>query len=267
MADSVYISKNLSEEQLRFMQELDAHEVLYFQMKDIEAQLDYHTRHLNEVLENLVDKRLLQRIEKGKYARADFNDLNALACFLAGNGTIAYWSALHYHGLTERFPNTTFIKTSRRKQDTILLGSKVKYVSVLSIRSKTGRESVGFGQRSFEVTDVEMTLVDCMDQLRYAGDWPDLLRAIDTAKINSNKLIEYCTVYKNTALIKRMGYLCELYDKTETQGFIKWARKQVNTKYNLVYAQGREEGEFNAQWKLRLNIPEEVLREAAKSEY
>ena len=40
MADSVYISKNLSTEQLRFMKLMDEYELLYFNMQEVEETMN-----------------------------------------------------------------------------------------------------------------------------------------------------------------------------------------------------------------------------------
>lgn len=73
---------------------------------------------------------MLNRIERGVYAKSNYNNINVLATYMSPNSTIAYWSALHHHGLTERFPNTMFVKTTQRKRDMQILGSGVKFVSI-----------------------------------------------------------------------------------------------------------------------------------------
>src|SRR5690625_1420237 len=90
MADSVYISKNLDGEQLQFMQLLQEQELLYFDMYQIEKILNHHFDNLNEVLENLVDKAMLVRLERGKYALPNYQNINALATFISKNSCIAY---------------------------------------------------------------------------------------------------------------------------------------------------------------------------------
>lgn len=73
-----------------------------------------------------------------------------------------------------------------------------------------------------------MTLVDCFDQPRYAGDFADLIKAFTNAKLTKNKLIEYTKAYNNIALTKRMGYLATLFHKEKLQSFINYSKTQVN---------------------------------------
>lgn len=266
MADSVYISKNLSRSQLEFIQMMEAYEILYFDMNSIEDQLHHSFENLNEILENLVDKELLVRVERGKYAKSNYHNIPTLATFISRDGVLGYWSALHHHGLTSRFPNKVFVKTTFRKRDTVVLDTPVQFI-VVKKGKDIGTIKVGHGDESFSVTDVEMTLVDCFDQPRYAGDFADLIKGFSEASLTNNKLITYTRVYHNIALTKRMGYLAELFHSESLKSFIRFAKEEVNNRYSLMDAGGSEQGEFVNEWKLRLNVSKETLLNMAENPY
>ncbi|TKS55664.1 type IV toxin-antitoxin system AbiEi family antitoxin domain-containing protein [Mesohalobacter halotolerans] len=266
MADSVYISKNLDEQQLQFMKLLEAYEVLYFNMQNIEQQIGKSFNNLNEILENLVDKELLIRLERSKYAVNNYSNTNVLATFISKNSSIAYWSALHYHNLTERFPNILFVKTTQRKRDTQILGTTVKFITVKNYKN-IGIQHIGYGADSFKITDVEMTLIDCFDQPRYAGDFEDLIKAFVSAKLTNSKLVAYAKAYNNIAVTKRLGFLAEHFRAEQLKSFIKFAKSKVNKKYSLIDAGGLEQGEFVSQWKLRLNVSYDNLKAMAQNTY
>lgn len=267
MAKGTYISENLNEDQIALLKYLDDYEVLYFNLKDLASQLPKHLTHkINELVENLYQKGMLNRIERGVYAKPNYNNLNVLATYTSPNSAIAYWTALHHHGLTERFPNTLFLKTTQRKRDTQILSSTVKFVTVKKSKN-IGVIQEGYGDDSFNITDIEMTLVDCFDQPRYAGDFADVIKAVANARLTNNKLMAYTKAYDNIALTKRMGYLATLFHNDKLQSFIKYAKTQVNQKYNLMDAGGLQQGEFISEWKLRLNTSKEDLLQMAKTEY
>lgn len=265
MAKSTYISENLNEAQIDLLKYLENYEILYFNLKELELP-KYLIRNVNELVENLYQKGLLNRIERGVYTKPNYNNVNVLATYISSNSTIAYWSALHHHGLTERFPNTVFVKTTQRKRDTQILGSTVKFVTVKENKN-IGVIQEGYGDDSFTITDIEMTLVDCFDQPRYAGDFTDVIKAFANAKLTNNKLIEYTKAYDNIALTKRVGYLVTLFHKDKLQSFINYAKSQVNKRYSLIDAGGLQQGEFISEWKLRLNISKENLLQMAQTEY
>lgn len=266
MATSAYISQNLTEHQLRFIQLLDEHEILYFSLQNIEEQLSVSFKNLNEILENLVHKNLLVRLERGKFSRPNFQDVHVLATFISGGGVVAYWSALHLHGLTERFPNKVFVKTTRRKRNTQVAGTGVQFVTVNQGKMQ-GIARNGYGDNSYPLTNMECTLLDCFDQPRYAGDWPDLLKAFAQAKLNAGKLITYAKHYNNMALNKRLGFLAELLQKEELAEFIAFAKSNTGKKYSLFEPGGTEKGEFRSDWMLRLNNSEKDILEMIQNTY
>lgn len=266
MAKSTYISSHLTQGQIALLQFLDDYEIQYFSLAQLQRQYKSNIANINELAENLCQKVFLNRIERGVYAKHTFNNIEALALFISKNSTIAYWSALHYYGLTERFANTLFVKTTYRKRATTILGTSIKFVTV-SNKKSIGTITQGFGSDQIEITNIEMTLVDCFDQPRYAGDFENLIKAFAKATLRAEKLITYAKAFNNIALTKRLGYLASLFQPTKLNSFIIYAQKQVNAKYSLIDAGGFEEGEFNAVWKLRLNVPEEAIIKMAEDNY
>jgi predicted transcriptional regulator of viral defense system len=266
MAKSTYISTNLTEEQIKFLQLLDDNEILYFSLDDFEVHLEATPSNLNDLAENLCHKGLLNRIERGKYSRPQFNDPYVLGTYISKDGVIAYWTALHLHGLTDRFPNKVFVKTSRRKRNTTLFGTPIQFVTV-DEKKLPGTITHGYGDRSFELTNPEVTFLDCFDQPRYAGDWPDLLRAFNQAKLDPEILIEKAKKYNKASVIKRIGYLSELYSKKELASFIDFAFENLSKKYTLIEPGGDEYGPLNSEWMLRMNMTEESLLQIIQNPY
>lgn len=266
MKENDSISKSLNQEQLRFFRLLLEYEILYFDMNMIEEHIQHSFTNLNEILENLVHTKLLYRIERGKYALSTYKNIHVLATFISENSRVAYWSALHYHGLTDRFPNNLFIKTTQRKKDTEILGTTVQFVTVKA-NKMMGSITEGYGDDSFDITDVEMTFVDCFDQRRYAGGFPDLIKAFASARLDNKRLIAYSKAYNNIALIKRLGYLAELFHPDRLESFINYAQSRINERYNILDTNGMDAGEFNSEWKLRLNVSESDLLEMVEYTY
>ena len=253
-----YQSTHLTSHQINFLKLLDDYEVVIFALDTVEEALEQPIAHLNEVVENLTQKGLLSRIERGKYCRHNFRDELVIGSFLVRDGGIAYWSALNQHGLTEQFANTVFVQTSQEKKDKRIFGVDYKFVKVHP-RKVLGYEPQGYGNATYRMTDVEKTLVNCFDLPQYSGGYAELIRAFAEAEPDAEKMITYCQAIQNIAATKRMGYLAELLKKTGMIKFIHYAQTQVNPKYNLFDPQGTEEGKFVADWKLRMNLSEEAI--------
>lgn len=266
MANSVYISSNLTAAQLEFMKLLEEYEIDIFRMEEIEEKLDRKFNNLNQILENLSHKSILSRMEKGKFCKASFRDEKVIGTFLANKGAIAYWSALNLHGLTEQFPNTVFIQTPNKKKDKTVFGVSYRFIQIADFK-RAGIKQEGFGNHSYPITDIEKTIVDCFDLPQYSGGYAELIRAFAKTKLSATKMIEYCQAINNIAATKRMGYLAELYEKAGLKSFIRFAKDQVRDAYNPLDPQGNNTGPFNAQWRLRLNISEKDLFLIANKQY
>lgn len=266
MADSVYISTNLTRPQLAFMKLLDEYEIQIFRFDEIEDKINQRFNNLNEVLENLVRKELLSRIERGKFCRPNFRDENVISTFAVEESAIAYWSALNLHGLTEQFSNTIFVQTTHKKNNKEILGTPYKFVRI-NVSKRAGIIWNGYGNLKYPITDLEKTIIDCFDQPQYSGGYAELIRAFIQVDLHSEKMIAYCKSVNNTAVTKRLGFLCVFFYRTTFQDFIDFAKKQVTSKYNLIDPHGNEAGDFISEWKLRLNISKEQLKGIADKQY
>ncbi|MBK7408948.1 MAG: hypothetical protein IPJ40_13330 [Saprospirales bacterium] len=266
MARGTYISENLTQSQLDALLLLDEYEIELFSLEDAKALLHNHTEEVNEILENLVHKKVLSRIERGKYCRANFRDEKAIGCFLVPDGAIAYWSALNLHGLTEQFSNTLFIQTEKVKKNKKVFGVSYNFVTIPPLK-RDGIIQNGHGSHRFALTDVEKTIVDCFDLPKYSGGYAELIRAFAQADLSSEKMIRYCKAIHNIAATKRMGFLAEFFEKSGMKTFIRFARQQVKESYNPLDPNGPDTGEYSREWRLRLNISGDELRGIVQKTY
>jgi predicted transcriptional regulator of viral defense system len=266
MARSTYISENLTQNQISFMLMLDEYEMDIFTLKELKQFKTDQFEDINELVENLVHKKILSRIERGKYCRSNFQDEKVIGTRLVEDGAIAYWSALNLHGRTEQFPNSVFIQTTKVKPSKAVFGVSYQFVKIAPAK-RAGLIKEGFGNHSYHITDVEKTIVDCFDLPQYCGGYAELIRAFATAKLTGSKMIDYCQAINNIAATKRMGFLAKLFEKKGLKSFIRFAKEQVKDAYNPFDPQGPDSGSFNAEWRLKLNISKGDLLDIANKQY
>lgn len=266
MARGTYISENLTQKQIRFMLMLDEYEMDIFTLNELKQFETDQFQDINELVENLVHKKILSRIERGKYCRANFRDEKVIGARLVEDGAISYWSALNLHGLTEQFPNTIFIQTLKVKSSKKVFGVYYQFVKIASSK-RTGVVRQGFGNHAYYITDIEKTIVDCFDLPQYAGGYAELIRAFATSKLSGVKMIDYCQAINNTAAIKRIGFLAELFEKKGFKLFIAFAKEQIKDAYNSFDPYGADVGTYVAEWRLKLNISKDELLDIANKQY
>jgi hypothetical protein len=266
MARSTYISENITPYQRDLILLLDENEMDIFSLEDIKKLLVCSSEDVNELIENLVHKNILSRIERGKYCRTNFRDEKVIGCFLVPDGVIAYWSALNMHGLTEQISNTIYIQTARSKKSKTVFGVNYQFVKIKETK-RAGVSTAGFGNHKYSITNKEKTLIDCFDLPQYSGGYSELIRAFGQSELNQDKMIEYCQAIDNISVVKRLAFLAELLQKPRMKRFLSYAEKNVNPRYVLIDPLGAEKGAFNSKWKLRLNISAEELVDICHKQY
>ncbi|MCD4746420.1 MAG: hypothetical protein K8R58_08980, partial [Bacteroidales bacterium] len=223
-----------------------------FTNQDISKIFRLKNNEIQNFIETLEKQKVIIRIEKGKYVRHNFKDEFVIGSFLTPDATIAYWSALNLHGLTNQIPNTVFVQSTKKKQDKTIFGVRYKFIKVKPDKM-TGIQINGYGNHIYRITDVEKTIVDCFDLPQYAGEFPILVKAFYEAKLQVSKLKVYCEVVNNKSVAGKLGFLVELFEKKNSQGFIRYAKSKVTKTINNFDPWGSNEGKIVTRWGLRLN--------------
>jgi len=249
-----------------FVKYLEEEEIQIFEIKNLKNTLDLDNRIINNIVENLVIKGFLSRIERGIYCRANFLDENVIGTFLAKESAVAYWSALNLHGLTEQFPNKIFIQTTQVKKEVEFAGTTCQFIKIQP-NKRTGIIFNGYGNYKYSITDIEKTIIDCFDLPQYSGGFAELIRAFYNAKLNAPRLIDSCNAVNNIAVIKRLGFLAELFEKKNLNSFVKFAKSKVNRSYNLFDTFGENTGKPNSDWRLRMNLSKENILGIVQNQY
>ncbi len=150
----------------------------------------------------------IYRIEKGKYVTRTFRNEYVISNYLVEDGVVAYWTALNLHGLTEQFPNTIFVQTTKQNKHKTIFGVRYQFVKIQP-EKMVGIITQGYGNHQFRMTGVEKTIVDCFHLPQYSGGYAELLYALNKAKVSSTKLTDAAKAVNNIAVIKRLGFLMQ----------------------------------------------------------
>ncbi len=188
--------------------------------------------------------------EKGKHTVHEF----VIASALIEPAVISYWSALNYHGLTEQIPGTVFIQSTGRKnrQELEVFGVRYKIIKVKE-EKLFGIERVWIEGNLVLITDPEKTIVDCLENPKYCGGIIEVAKALEE-DINIERVLEYAKRTGNSAVIKRLGYLCEQLGIS-----IKIPEEDLAKGYPLLDPSAKDGGHFNRRWKILNNLDEGML--------
>lgn len=250
--------KKLSTDEINLLKLIDDKELQIFDVNEIKIFTIEEVAYLQGMLSMLVNKQFLFRIENTKFCTRNFRNPNVIGNFLIEQGTIAYWSALNLHHLTEQIPSVVYVQSPFRKNDKKVFNVRYKFIKV-KVEKVCGIMEMGYGNEMFRITDVEKTLLDCFDLPRYSGGYEEVIRAFYKAKASSVKLLSYGKQMNNLSVLKRLAFLSELFEMSGFTIFQAEVLKMVNSRYSLLDPLGENEGEFNNKWRIRVNIPKEKL--------
>lgn len=213
------------------------------------------------ILSRLEKKGWIERIEKGKYiiiplgAKKGEYTLHefVIASMLVKPYSIAYWSALHFYGLTEQIPNIVFLQTVARKKRQRMKIFGVEYQIVRIKEEKFfGIHKEWIEDAQVNLTEKEKTIIDCLDKPQYCGGIIEVIKALKNNKFDRNKLREYGCKIGNSGVIRRLGYLSEVLG-------IDIELPKIETR-NYLYLDPTmpKRGFKNSKWRLIINLGEKV---------
>jgi len=217
---------------------------------------------LKVMLSRMEKEGWVERIEKGKYLIIPLGAQKGrytiheyiLGSQIVKPAVIAYWSALNYHGFTEQIPGTVFIQTTSRKKEQKLeiLGNRYRLVRITE-KKLFGVEKIWIDNVQVEVTDPEKTIVDCFDKPQYCGGISEAIKAF-RGEIDIDKLKKYALDIGNSAVIKRIGYFCDIMGIN-----IEVLPEHISWNYPLLDPSIHGTGKLNSKWRIIVNIDEKIL--------
>lgn len=180
--------------------------LLVFGPQEISRFLAITPRNTYRILGRMVDKGLVHRLAQGTYILAetyDERDSYEIASALEPASYLGFWSALHFHGMTEQVPRTVFVAVTKQKRPLRVQGQPVKFVRI--------EPGSFFGYRQYGdvvASDPEKTLLDGLRLQEHAGGVEHVYRAIPD-DIDVDRLIRYTERLGSSAVAARVGYLLE----------------------------------------------------------
>jgi len=219
---------------------------------------------LKVLLSRMEKEGWVERIEKGKYliiplgaekGRYTINEF-VIGNEIVKNAAIAYWSALNYHGFTEQIPNTVFIQTTSRKKEPKIEIFGVRYRIVRITEKKFfAQQKIWIDDAEIWITDPEKTIADCLDKPQYCGGIVEVAKALQNEdKIDLDKVIEYAIRMENSAILKRLGSLC---DRLAIP--VKIPQDYLAKGYPLLDPSIHRKGKANRRWKIIENADEKII--------
>lgn len=178
------------------------------------------------------------------------------------NYYIGYYSALEIHSLI----------TQPSLQEQIIVDKQVK-PSIIKIKDIQFRfifynKKHFFGAKDVWIddfnrvkcSDFEKTIIDCLYKPHYAGGIVEISKAIFKLKerLDYNKLFEYIKIFDSQAVLKRLGFLLELFEINHP--ILRQLNKTKTKSFTQLDPSLPRGGKIISNWSLQLNVDTETIK-------
>jgi predicted transcriptional regulator of viral defense system len=173
---------------------------------------------------------------------------------------ISHASAMELHRMVTQPQFVIFTSSTKRLRNRTIHGTEFRFVL-------TRHEDV-FGvtthwiskQDSVKVSDIERTVIDGLRLPAYCGGVTEVAKGLWMRRgdVRPERLIEYANRLENGAVLRRLGYLLELY---QIGAPAEWdrIRHSLSATYAVLDPLLPPEGRYVSSWRLRVNVSPDEL--------
>lgn len=235
------------------------HSMKLFSLKDV-ATLTGNESTAKSLLASGIRKAMICRIKTNLYAVTDLAtgqcaaNKYEIASSITETACVAYHSAMEYHGLGHQLFNEMSVISASTFRT-------FEFEGINYIRHQpkiTEGVMVPVMNSKVRVTDLERTIVDSIDRIKYAGGLEELLNNFTSvAYIDEAKLKAYLDAYGKSSLYQKTGFLLSMYKKQWrlSAGFFRHCKANIgqSTRYLTDIADNTA---YDSEW--RLCVPENM---------
>lgn len=266
-------SRTLSARESDVILSLEAEDRDEVTITDIAERASVSRSYARKLAHDLHQKRWLQRIGRGRYLRIPAKNgpeaIPETNPFRLGSHLVdpyyfAYGTAANFHGLVTQAPRTYMLATTVDTERELREPIAFRIVTTVPRKFFGWEETERYGE-TVKVTDLDKTLLDCLDRQDLAGGLPGVVQAISQAKprIDADRLGRYVKRFETGSLAQRLGYLLErVRPQVEVdKALIETLRSHQTSSYVHLGSPARygTQGDHDSEWKVIVNVPEEEM--------
>ena len=224
-------------------------------------------------LKNMTDDGLLLRVRDGVYYIIPFEydsqtyipDWHLLVePLVGGEHYIGYYAAMHIHNLITQPSLVEQIVVNKQKQPANIVLREARFQFIYH----NPKHFFGYKKTWIDnfnkvyCSDLEKTFVDALYKPSYSGGMVEIGKALYMAKnkIDFEKLLAYIDRFGSVTVIKRLGFLLELFG-IETQILDQLQKRNTKTVVVLDTTLPKD-GKINSRWGIQKNTDIETIKKS-----
>jgi predicted transcriptional regulator of viral defense system len=221
---------------------------------------------------SLVDRGVVTRLKPGLFILVPF-ELGKeteymghpwlVAKALAGGDDyyLSHGTAMEAHQMITQPQLVVYVSSPKPKRTRSIMGTEFRFVRSRKKQIFGIEEQWATKQEKVRVSDIDRTIIDGLKQPEYCGGITEVAKGLwmQRDKVSPERLVEYAIRLNIGAVIRRLGYLLELYE-LGTDKTAKALTNRLTNTYVPLDPVLPSQGKHLHRWRLRLNVePEEIL--------
>jgi len=181
---------------------------------------------------------------------------------LAGSAPsyVSHATAMEIHRMVTQPQFVVFTSSPKRIPNRTLQGTEFRFVLIKPDHFFGTTQHWATKQESVDISDLERTVIDGLRQPEYCGGVTDVAKGLwmRHEDMHPAKLVDYALKLRVGAVIRRLGYLLELYG-IAPEAELARLRQALTSTYLPLDPILPKEGPHVARWRLQVNICREEL--------
>ena len=236
------------------------HQLKIFQKKDV-LSLTQDDNAAKELLRRYKKNGLISQIRRDLYTATDLANKVSLATKyeiaskITPSAYLSYHAALEYHGLANQVFYEIYVSSNERFNN--FEYDEIRYTYC---ESKVLQGVITPPMDSLvKVTDLERTVVDCIDCIGRSGGLEELVVAFSLITyLKEDQLLEYLNEYQKQILYQKAGYILRHFQSALNLSEAFFCECAAHIGKSTRYLTGNSKVHYNGEW--RLMVPSDLLR-------
>lgn len=248
-----------------------------FRLEDVREILGLSATSARSFSRKLVDRGVATRIKPGLFGLVPFelgqerqyavNPLLVARELMNGEDYyLSHATAMEIHGMVTQPQLVVTVTTPILRRPVTALGVQYRFVHCQRRRLFGITDHWATKQEKVRVSDLERTIIDGFKQPQYCGGVTEVAKGLwmRRADMNVTRLVQYAVRLGVGAVLRRLGFLLEIYD-LGTPKERELLRRKLTTTYVCLDPVLPAEGRYLRRWRLQLNVTSEELQAVGKT--
>lgn len=247
-----------------------------FGLRDVKKITGLTNASARSFVRSLVERGLVTRLKPGLFILLPFelgketeymgHPWLVAKALAGGKGYyLSHGTAMEAHQMVTQPQLVVYVTAVKPLRSRSIMGTEFRFILGNRKRPFGIEEHWVTKQEKVRVSDLDRTIIDGLRQPEYCGGITEVAKGLwmQRERVNPERLVAYAIRLDIGAVIRRLGFLLELYE-IGTNNTMDTLRDHLTSTYVPLDPVLPKEGRHLHRWRLRLNVEPEELRSVGR---